>query len=140
LEIGKPVSEENRKHRLSKLQKEMIAALEKTGLNVALACTMVTTGRTVHYKWIENNPKYKAAIEEIHESLIDLAESKLIINVKKGDQKAIQYMLDSKGKARGYGKAKIELSTEDGKPLEHSHTVTPEEIKQARKVMNEHFK
>ena len=131
--------DKERKHRLSKLQKDMLAALEKSANNVAIACTLVTTGRTIHYKWLQNNPKYKAAVEEIYESLLDLAESQLLLNVNKGNEKSIFYLLDSKGKNRGYGKTKVELSTEAGKPLEHNHNVTPEAIAIARKIVREHF-
>ena len=133
------IMSEDKKHRLSKAQKEMLVALEACANNVALACEQVSTGRTVHYKWLKNNPKYKEGVQEIRNALVDLAESKLYINVKKGNQKAIEYLLDSQGKERGYGKT-LQVTGKDGNAIEHSHTATPELIAAARKTVREHFK
>lgn len=54
-------------------------------------------------RWIKENPTVAAAFDEAVEILIDTAEHKLMEQVLGGDMRAIKYLLDTKGKTRGYG-------------------------------------
>lgn len=53
-------------------------------------------------KYIENNEELKSVYEAESESVIDLAESKLIENIQANDNTAILFYLKTKGKKRGY--------------------------------------
>ena len=65
--------------------------------------------------YIEKYEETKAAYETESESVIDLAESKLIENIQANDNTAILFYLKTKGKKRGY----IERNE-----IEHSGDIT----------------
>ena len=55
-----------------------------------------------HYRWLQDDAEYAEQVKEINEANLDLAESKLLQNIKAGNQQAIMYYLNNKGKSRGY--------------------------------------
>lgn len=65
---------------------------------------------------VANRIKRRAAVgkayEEIVESRLDVAESKLMVAVDMGQPWAVQYLLDNKGKGRGYGKREVQVKAE----------------------------
>lgn len=83
-------------------------------------------------KYINSSDELKSAYEAESESVIDLAESKLIENIQANDNTAILFYLKTKGKKRGY----VERSE-----IEHSGkietniitTLTPEQLKESLK-------
>lgn len=112
------------RNRLSKKQKLFLTTAKANKGNVTECCTAARIGRSTFYAWLKSSPKFKAAVEEIEEEKLDLSESKLFENIEGGDQKAIQYHLDSKGQARGYGRPKtLEIGGRDGEPLDTVFTV-----------------
>lgn len=64
------------------------------------------------------HPELAEAESEIRDELVDLAEGKLLTAVNKGEFNAIRYFLDNHGSDAGYGKKRLELSTQPGAPLE----------------------
>jgi len=101
-------------------QKAFIQALKKNRFNVSKACDIVGVSRRTHYNWLEQDPAYKEAYDELSESVIDLAEESLIELIqgaykevidKDGnirllkevpDGASVRYYLDRLGKKRGY--------------------------------------
>jgi transposase-like protein len=83
-------------------QKLFLAALENNAGNISEACVKAGIGRTTYYLWLEQSEQFKQAADEVKESLIDLAENKLIEKIKEGDVKSIIFFLKTKGKSRGY--------------------------------------
>jgi len=104
--------EGNKEKPLTRKQKAMLEALEKTAFNVSAACRMVGIDRRTHYDWLHKSNTYKKRCEEIQESLIDLAESQLLKKIKKEDLGAIIFFLKTKGKKRGYTE-RIETETKE---------------------------
>ena len=84
------------------LKKAMIEALEKSLGIVTTAAKSVGIDRTTHYKWLEADEDYKAAVEDISEMTIDFAESQLHKQIKDGVQASTIFYLKTKGKKRGY--------------------------------------
>ena len=80
----------------------MIAALEKTLGIVTAACKASGISRDKHYYWMNHDPIYKKAVEEIGEMGVDFAEGKLLESIKNGSDTATIFYLKTKGKARGY--------------------------------------
>ncbi len=75
------------------------------------------TQQAVNYR-ILKSPTLKAALNDIRESTLDLSETKLIQNIKKGDNTAIIFYLKCHGKNRGYvERQKVEISGDDKKPI-----------------------
>jgi hypothetical protein len=66
--------------------------------------------------YVEKYPETLKAYENETESVIDLAESKLIENIKDNDNTAIIFYLKTKGKHRGYVE-RNELTGANGKDL-----------------------
>lgn len=83
-------------------KKAMLEALEQSLGVVTSACKSVGIGRTTHYLWMENDPEYKKAVDDLSNVALDYAESKLHSQIKKENPTAIIFYLKTKGKKRGY--------------------------------------
>lgn len=53
------------------------------------------------YNWVEHYQLW-SEVNRARESLVDLAESKLIEKIKDGDPRLIEFTLRTRGRARGY--------------------------------------
>lgn len=80
----------------------MLEALKKSLGVVSTACEEVGISRQTHYNWLNDDPEYKSAVEDIAESAIDFAESKLYEQIKDKDTTATIFYLKTRGKKRGY--------------------------------------
>jgi len=69
-----------------------------------IAKTAEALGMTYHgvRKRIRNSKRLQAVAEEERENFLDLAEFKLFSNVNLGHQRAIEFVLRTKGQDRGY--------------------------------------
>jgi len=83
-------------------KKQMIDALEKTLGIVTSACKMCDIARWTHYRWLEEDPDYKKAVDEIAEVTLDFAESQLHLQIREGNTAATIFYLKTKGKKRDY--------------------------------------
>jgi len=85
-----------------KKKKDFLVSLEKNNGNVSKACDAANIGRQTYYDWIDKDEVFKQDADDAQESLIDLAESKLMENIEKNDNTSIIFFLKTKGKKRGY--------------------------------------
>lgn len=69
---------------------------------VSRACKDANINRSTHYDWLENDPYYRKAVEDISETALDVVESELFRQIKDGNVTAIIFYLKTKGKKRGY--------------------------------------
>ena len=83
-------------------KKAMLDALEKSLGVVTTAAKNVGIERVTHYRWMEADSEYKAAVEELENVALDFAESHLHKQIKDGSTSATQFLLKTKGKPRGY--------------------------------------
>ena len=83
-------------------KKAMLDALEKSLGVVTTAAKNVGIERVTHYRWMEADREYKAAVEELENVALDFAESHLHKQIKDGSTSATQFLLKTKGKPRGY--------------------------------------
>lgn len=81
---------------------KVIAILEKTGGTIYPAAKMLKVSRGTLYNYINSNDEIKEALEEIRESLLDVAEAKLHSNIQDGKEASIFFYLKTQGKSRGY--------------------------------------
>jgi ACT domain-containing protein len=87
----------------TKQKKELfLEALEKNAGNITESCKKINISRKTFYHWCKKDEYFKNQVEEIKESLIDLAENELMEQIKKGNITAIIFFLKTKGKNRGY--------------------------------------
>jgi hypothetical protein len=78
----------------------------------ALGCTAMTVRN-----YLKRHPELREVAEEATETTLDLAESKLIGAINQGDQNAVRFYLECKGKHRGYTR-RTEVTGPGGQPIE----------------------
>jgi len=95
-------------------KKAMIEALEKSLGVVTAACKSVGIGRTTHYMWLDQDPEYKRAVQEISDVALDFAETHLHKQIKEGSSTSTIFYLKTKGKKRGYiERQEVDLGTDN---------------------------
>lgn len=103
-------------------KKAFLVALKNAAGNVTAACEKVSVSRQTFYNWLERYPKFAAQVAEVEESLIDLAETQLLLKIKQGDVTALIFFLKCKAKDRGYVEKQLhEHQGKGGGPIEHDH-------------------
>lgn len=80
----------------------MLEALAESLGVVSEAVKTVGIARSTHYLWMNEDPVYKEAVEELNDAVIDFAENRLHKLIEKGDTAATIFLLKTKGKKRGY--------------------------------------
>lgn len=83
-------------------KKAMLQALEKSLGVVTVAAREIGIDRHTHYRWLESDAKYKAAVDELSNVALDFAESRLLEAMKGLNVTAILGYLNNKGESRGY--------------------------------------
>ena len=94
----------------------MLAALERSLGVVSPAAEAANIDRVSHYRWMKDDPEYKAAVESINEKAIDFAENALHKLIKEGNPASTIFFLKTKGKKRGYIERQ-EIEVREKKPL-----------------------
>lgn len=74
---------------------------EFTG-NLSMVARKLGVSRTTLYKFMEDKPTVKAALDEAREKMVDNVESKLYSKALGGDTVAMIFFLKTQGKKRGY--------------------------------------
>lgn len=96
-------------------KKAILSALEESCGIISTACKSIGMPRSTFYNWVNADPEFKAAVEELQDYTLDVVESELHKQIKKGDTTAIIFYLKTKGKKRGYiEKQEVDLRTPEG--------------------------
>lgn len=88
--------------------REIEAALRSAGGICSDAARALTaagkpcTRQNIRY-WVEKYPRLAETIDDCAEEVKDLAESKLIENIRANDTSAIRFFLERRARDRGYG-------------------------------------
>ena len=85
-----------------KKKKDFLKALRNNLGHITNACVAANIGRRTYYEWIEKDDDFREDVSHVQESLLDLAESKLLENIESNENVAIIFYLKTKGKKRGY--------------------------------------
>ena len=83
-------------------KKLMIQALEKSLGVVTTACKDAGIARKTHYKWYNDDPEYREAVDSIGDIAIDFVESQLFKQINSGVPSSTMFYLKTKAKHRGY--------------------------------------
>jgi len=94
----------------------MLSALERSLGVVSPAAEAANVDRTSHYRWMNDDPEYRAAVASINEKGIDFADNALYKLISSGNPAATIFFLKTKGKARGYIERQ-EVEITERKPL-----------------------
>lgn len=98
------MSDKNEQLRTTTKKERMLEALHETLGIVSKAAEKAEIQRRTHYYWLEEDPDYKEAVENISEEVKDFAENALHERIREGSINATTFYLERKAKDRGYGK------------------------------------
>lgn len=88
----------------------------RNAANVTSTCNAVGIGRRGYYEWVVADKEFAAAVKDLDDSLVDMAESRLYKAVLRDNMTAIIFLLKTKGKKRGWVERQ-EVTGADGVPL-----------------------
>ena len=94
------------------------------GLQSSTARRLKVSRQTMR-QWLSKYPELLEAFDDARESMLDVAESQLHLEIKKGKAWAVCFYLKCQGKSRGYVERQ-EVTGADGRPLEHAIKELPE--------------
>jgi len=97
---------------------QFIEAIPGTGGIITAIARKVGCSWHTAKKYIDNYATIQRAYQDECESILDLAEAKVISAIKDGDSQMIRYYLSTKGKRRGYSERHETDITSGGKPLQ----------------------
>ncbi len=93
-------------------KKTLTEALDKANGFVTYAAKILGVSRMAIYKYMEKHPEMKEVYEDIKNKKLDIAEFKLIENIKAGDTTSLIFFLKCQGKQRGYTeKSHLDITT-----------------------------
>lgn len=110
-------------------KKRMLAALEKHMNVVLYACKETGIARRTHYNWMNEDPDYRAAVEDINQGCGDFLERKMLEAVEEKQPAVMIFMAKTKWKSRGY-QERIELSNAEGQDFRIAGKMTIDQTKQ----------
>ena len=90
---------------LSDKKELFLKALKNNLGNVSASCSAVNIGRQTYYNWIEADKEFEQSCIDAEESLLDLAENRLLEKIDKYDTTSIIFFLKTKGRKRGYNES-----------------------------------
>ena len=105
-------------------KKRMVEAMKKTLGIVSSAEKIAGITRATHYDWMKKDPEYKAAIDDVAETVIDFAESQLYQKIKHGDTPSLLFFMKCKAKHRGYVERQ-EIAGVQDQPINIEVDITP---------------
>jgi hypothetical protein len=95
----------------ARAKEAFLEALKKTMGIITAATEMVGISRRTYYDWMRDDLEFKEAVEEGEERRLDFAEGKLFKNIEGGDMSAIKFYLEAHGEKRGYGRKKLDITS-----------------------------
>jgi len=93
---------------------DFIDAIPGTGGIVSAIARKVGCDWATANKWVNEYPTVKRVYDAECESMLDLAESVILKNIKDGDTADAKWYLTKRGKRRGYGDSLDISATIDG--------------------------
>ena len=81
---------------------QVVAALQQSGGIMAHAARKLGLDRSTLHQRIHENQHLKDALDEAKETNLDVAETKLMQAINKGELAAVFFYLKTQGKRRGY--------------------------------------
>lgn len=92
----------------AKNKKRMLKALEVELGIVTKACKTAGITPKTHFLWLQKDPEYKKAYDDIDIAVLDFVESALFKKIKSGDTACIIFYMKCRAKKRGYIEREID--------------------------------
>ena len=81
---------------------DLVKMFEKKGGNISATCSALNITRQTFFNYRNSSKELADRLDNVTESLIDFAESKLTEQINDGNLTAIIFFLKTKGRNRGY--------------------------------------
>lgn len=105
-----------------------VALESNAGIVKQAAVSLGVSRSTLHNFLKENEAELAETRQQIRASAVDLAESQVMIALKKGDMRTVRWFLDRFAKERGYT-TRVELTGKNGEPVQHEvATIDPAKL------------
>lgn len=108
---------------------EVAIALKAAGGIASTAAEKLGCNHSTISRYIERHPELQAVRAEVKQKVIDVAETHFMKAVAEGKQWAVERVLRTAGKARGYADMPVELSGIDGAPIMTNANITVKFVK-----------
>ena len=95
---------------------QVLAAIKDSGGIQAVVAQRLKCSRNTVSRYAREYATVRQALDDESETVLDLAESKLIAAIRNDDLSAVKYILSTKGKGRGYSERQ-EVTGKDGGPI-----------------------
>lgn len=122
-----------------RLAQKFLEELSKVGV-VSLACERVGLSRQTVYRWKEEDIHFRNSFDEAIRmgvsAMTDLAETKLYSNVNKGNQRAIEYVLNRRKKEFFPTKPEVQKTDPEYKGVTTFTIIRPPEKTEIEKAVN----
>jgi len=92
----------------------VLEAMEKTMGIVTTSCKAVGISRTIFYRWKEEDKDFAKKVSEVMNLRLDFLENELLSRIQKkepGSNTLIMYELNNRGRERGYGIERIDVTS-----------------------------
>ena len=86
-------SNKRTKHTTSDKKEKFLKALKLNLGNISASCKKINIGRQTYYDWIEADKEFEEQCKDVEESLLDLAENRLLEKIDKYDTTSIIFFL-----------------------------------------------
>lgn len=103
-------------------KKTILAAIRNSGGIVSAIAERLQCSWGTAKIWINKYKECRDALQDETEKLLDIGESALVKNIKAGDERAIEFLLSTKGKHRGFT-TRQEVTGIEGKKIEFELTI-----------------
>ena len=92
-------------------KEKFLKALKLNLGNISEGCKAINISRQTYYRWIDDDQDFESKCKNVSESLLDLAENRLLEKINDYDTTSIIFFLKTKGRKRGYQeKQELELT------------------------------
>ena len=102
--------EGNEQKRTKLAKSKMLEALEKSLGIVTNALKIADISKSQYYEWLKVDEEFKSKVQDVGNTALDFAESKLFSQIKDNNHSSTQFYLKNKGRDRGYGD-KLDITT-----------------------------
>ncbi len=92
----------SRPNKIAQTKKALLTALSQSLGVVTMACKVVGVERGTFYRYVNEDPEFKKAVDDVENIALDFAESQLHKQIREGEVSSTIFYLKTKGKKRGY--------------------------------------
>jgi hypothetical protein len=114
---------------------QIITAIRDSRGLIAVAARKLGVSRRTIYNRMEKSEEIREALDEARDFVLDVGQAKLYQAVEAGESWAVQYLLNTLGKERGFT-TRAEVTGKGGGPIQVQDMTDEELVKRAQQAAN----